>query len=444
MIYPITLIPTAMGGPTMLNPEREDPRLNLRDLLLSGRRMNFRERTKLFSDWIQAQYERRECLFLRQMDSQMGREITILDHQTGGPHRMLMFGSNNYLGLTTHPYVMERMKKAVDQYGVGMSGSPSLNGYSSLHRELEERVSALKGTEETLIFPTGYGANTGVLGCLPGRRDTVLYDILSHASTLDGLKTCAAPSAPFHHNDIDELAGLLQGVSDKKEGQAFVCVEGVYSMDGDLAPLDRIVPLCRQHDALLVMDDAHGLGVTGPGGSGTGHYFDVADQVDITVGTFSKTLAMNGGFVSTTKPIADYLRFFGRSYMFSTSLTPVVVAGILAGLDVMEREPWLHAQLMDNLDYTARGLRRIGFDINPKAAVIPLRIAPGMNLRQTASWFHDRGIFLNSVEYPAVAVDQQRLRISLMATHTREDLDYLLASIEEAWAPFRIRESRAA
>ena len=411
---------------------------NLRDILLRGRKLDFHERTLFFSDWGADEGALATSLYLRTVTSAIDREVDVVDRNTGATQRMLMFGSNNYLGLATHPYVRERVKQAVDAFGVGVGGPPLLNGYTRLHRALEERLAALKGKEEAIVFSSGYGANVGLISCLIGKHDLVIHDAYSHASFHDGLKMGNATALSFPHNDVAELARLLDTAADKANSDAFVGVEGVYSMDGDLAPLDQVAPLCKQHGAILMLDDAHGTGVMGPGGAGTDAHYGVQDLVEIAMGTFSKAFGVVGGFVATSKPIADYLRFFARSYVFSASPPPPLVAAVLAGLDVLEREPEHRLRLHDNVRYLAEGLRRQGFTVNPQSAIIPLMLPETMNLRLAAHHFHQRGIFLNSIEYPAVPATKQRFRISVMASHTRRDLDRLLEVIEEVWALYAV------
>ncbi len=375
-------------------------------------------------------------MHLRLITSAADREVMMHDRLTDRARPMLMFGSNNYLGLANHPYVRERMQRAVDAYGVGVGGPPLLSGYTALHRELEERLSAFKKQEDTVLFHSGFGANLGMVSCLPERGDTMLYDAYSHASFYDGLKLTGARAVKFPHNDVDELERLLEATAGEA-GDVFVGVEGAYSMDGDLAPLDRIAPLCRRHGAILLLDDAHGTGVTGPEGRGTAAQFGVSDQVDVNWGTFSKTFGMVGGFVSTSKHVADYLRYFARSYMFSASLPPPVCAAVLAGLDLLEHEPELYDRLWQNIRYAVDELRGLGFDLPAvETAIIPLVAPPSMNLRKAALHFHKRGIFLNTIEYPAVPLSLQRFRISLMASHTKDDIDRLLECVEEVWATY--------
>ena len=250
-----------------------------------------------------------------------------------------------------------------------------------------------------------------------------------------------AQSFRFTHNNISQLEQRLEQNASNSDKDVYVGVEGVYSMDGDLAPLNEIVPLCKSKGAILIVDDAHGTGVMGKTGRGTAEHFGVESQVDICMGTFSKTFAATGGFIAASKPIINYLRFFARSYMFSASLPPVSIAMVLACLDVIENEPELLEQLLNNVKYAELGLREIGIDIEPQSAIIPLRVPVGMDLRKAAGKFHEKGIFVNSVEYPAVPVSQQRFRVSIIATHTKEDIDRLIEAVDEIWSENKFNSS---
>jgi glycine C-acetyltransferase len=404
---------------------------DLHDFVSSGVRLPLRKRVARFlklSESHRAGY-RREVL------SAAGREVEVINRATGRPQRMLMFGSNNYLGLATHPHVRERVARAVERFGVGLGGAPLFSGYTVLHRELEERLAALKHAESTLIFSTGFAANCGIAAGLvhPRRSDAVVFDELSHASWVDGVKLSGGHPVKFRHNDVGHLEETLDAVR-QRYGDVFVGVEGVYSMDGDLAPLDRMVPLCKSKGALLIVDDAHGTGVLGPTGSGTASHFGVEGLVDITMGTFSKAFGVVGAFVCASQPLIEYLRYFARSYVFSTSLPPIVVSAVLAGLDVLEREPELVAQLRDNVRYTVAGLKRFGLTVTADAAIITLLLPVHRDMVELGACFERAGLFVNVVQYPAVPVGQQRLRISLMATHTRADIDRLLGCVEEVWS----------
>lgn len=407
--------------------------IDLRSILLKSRRLGIRSRAKTYSTWIQSVQARGESMYHRVVNSPVDRAVMVLDTQTGIEQEMLMFGSNTYLGLTNHPYVKERMQAAIDEWGAGVGGAPLLSGYSGLHRQLEERMAAFKGSEDAVIYQSGYGANLGLITCLLGKRDVAYYDALSHACTLDGIHMAAGIGVKFAHNDMDALAELL---SRPVEGDRIICVEGVYSMDGDLAPLPEIVQLAKRHDALVLLDDAHGVGVVGRQGRGAADHFGVSSDIDMMVGTFSKVFGVTGGVVCTTRAIADYLRHFSRSNVFSSSLPPASIAAVHAGLDLLERDDSLIAKLHDNVAYMARKLNALGFDIAPDSAIVPLPVPKGMNLRRAVRYIHDQGIFANAVEYPAVAVHRQRIRFSVMAVHTYEDIDRVVDVVEQVWEKF--------
>jgi glycine C-acetyltransferase len=272
-------------------------------------------------------------------------------------------------------------------------------------------------------------------------EDLVVYDSYSHASFHDGIKMSGAQAVHFSHNDVELLSQTLERTESMKFKDRFVGVEGVYSMDGDVAPLDQIVEVCKRNNAILIVDDAHGTGVMGKKGSGTAEHFGLEGKVDITMGTFSKTFAVTGGFIAASKSIINYLRFFARSYMFSASLPPTVVATVLAALDVMEKEPELHQKLQDNINYTASCLMQLGFPANTLTPIFPLRVPVEMNIRDASFEFHQKGIFVNSIEYPAVPKSQQRFRISVIASHTKDDIDRLMEVISEIWRNNRSEQS---
>lgn len=406
---------------------------DLRDILIRGRKMNLKQKTEFFDSFTDSLLAGKQMLHLRCISSPADRIVEVADIYTGAIKTMLMFGSNNYLGLANHPYVKEFVKNIIGKFGAGIGGPPLLNGYTSLHRELEERLAHLKGKEDALIFSSGYGANVGLVSALMSSEDLVVYDSYSHASFHDGIKMAGVQALNFSHNDIEFLEQTLQRTASINFRDRFAGVEGVYSMDGDVAPLDKIVPVCKKNNTILIVDDAHGTGVMGQKGSGTAEHFGLQGEIDITMGTFSKTFAAAGGFVAASKSIVNYLRFFARSYMFSASLPPTVIAAVLAGLDVMEREPGLHQKLLENINYTASCLNQLGFPADRLTPIFPLRVPPNMNVRKAAYEFHRKGIFINSIEYPAVPKSQQRFRISIMASHTKEDIDKLIDAIREIW-----------
>jgi glycine C-acetyltransferase len=373
--------------------------------------------------------------YLRCLTSPNQREVEVLDQTTGKPRKMLMFACNSYLGLTNHPHVRERVLAAVRDYGVGIAGSAIVCGYSRLAAELEERLSAFKHAEASMIFPTGYQANVGVCTGLLNPNDLIIYDELSHTSLVDGIRMAGVKNKKFLHNDAADLQSVLEREAGKPGRDLFVGVEGVYSMDGDTAPLDRIAPACKQRGAILIVDDAHGTGVLGRTGAGTAEEYGV--DVDVTVTTFSKAFGVVGAAVSASRDVVSCLRYFANSYVFSTALPPMVMAAVLGGLEVLAEEPQLRTQVLDNVKYTVAGLKKIGVEVHAPAAILAIRVPPEMNIRQAWRRFDDAGLFVGVVEYPAVALNAQRFRISLMSTHTRADLDRLLAVFEEIWEPYR-------
>ncbi|MGI4861832.1 MAG: aminotransferase class I/II-fold pyridoxal phosphate-dependent enzyme [Janthinobacterium lividum] len=365
------------------------------------------------------------------------RNRTLVRSLDGTVREMIMLGSNNYLGLTTHPHVIARVKAALDTFGAGVGGPPLLGGMTQLHRELEMRLSEMKGVEDTMLFGSGYQANLGWVNTLIRADDVLLYDAYNHASLYDGIALTAAKTkfsaVRFGHNDMAHLEKLLERyrrTEDRPHRQVFVAAEGVYSMDGDLVPLPQIVALCEAYGAVLLIDDAHGTGVMGRTGGGTGEHFGVKHGVDLWLGSFSKAFGMTGGFLSGRREVIDYLRFCSRAYIFSAHLPITTVAAVLAGLEVLKEEPERITRLHDNAVYLESALRGLGFDTFREAAIIPVRVPRETNIREVCKQFDDAGVFLNSIEYPAVAKDGQRLRLSVMATHTREDLDQAIAVFE--------------
>jgi len=407
--------------------------LSYRDLVRIRTQLDLAERTSTFAGRIRGERAQAiDGLHFREILSRTGREVLVRDH-AGATRTMLMFGSNNYLSLATHPRVIERVREAVAEFGVGAGGPPILNGHGPLHRQLEERLAEHEGKERALVFSSGYAANVGLMSALPGPNDFVLYDEEIHASVLDGIKLGRIEARAFPHNDARALDAMLAKVRGDYQ-DVFVCVEGVYSMSGDIARLDRIGEAARRHGAALIIDEAHGTGVTGPNGAGTVAMFDAGDLVDVVMGTFSKSFGVSGGFVAAERDVVDYLRYFARSYVFSTAPSTALCAAVLAGLDVLAEEPEHHARLMDNAAYLAEGLRALGFEASGLTAIFPLFIPAGTDVRAAAHDFHQRGLFLNHIEAPAVPTSQQRFRVSLTANHTRDDLDTLLEAVDAVWA----------
>lgn len=382
-------------------------------------------------------------MLLREINGPLDRTVMVKDRITGEIAERVMFGSNNYLGLANDPRVRKRIPEILDKAGTGLGGPPLLNGRTSLHRELEEKLSRFKGFEETMLFSSGFLANLGWITALVRRNDTLIVDELVHASIIDGTRLMRGECIRFSHNDPNSLDAALAKV--KKEGRAnsIVVVEGVYSMDGDIPPLPEIAEIVRKYDGFLVVDDAHGTGVMGENGKGILEYFGMEGEVDLLMGTFSKAFASSGGFVSGSRKLIDMLRYTSRPYIFSASMAPLQIAGILAAFDIMTADKKLREALHENRKYLLEGLGDIGLTTDSPSAIVPLYLGRNIDIRPLSKYFNIKGLYMNAIEYPAVPFDKQRFRISLMATHKISDIDRLVESIEELGSVkenFRARE----
>ncbi len=344
-------------------------------------------------------------------------------------HEKVMMGSNNYLGLTHHPRVLEAAKRALEQYGSGCTGSRLLNGTMDLHIQLEERLAEFFNKEAALVFSTGYGANLGLISGLVGRTDVVLLDKLDHASIVDGAKMAFGHTERFSHCNFDQLERLLQ----KHENRGtMIAVDGVFSMEGNIADVPNLVRLAQRYGAALVIDDAHALGVMGPHGDGTAAHFGLNDEVDIIVGTFSKSLASVGGFLVGPDEVVHYLKNHSRPFIFTAALPPANTAGVLAAFQVMQDEPERREHLWENTRRLQTGFRQLGFDIGPtRTPIVPVLIGELEHTFRFWRRLFDAGVFTNPVVPPAVPHDGCRLRTSLMATHTVDQIDFVLGQFEQ-------------
>ena len=347
--------------------------------------------------------------------------VDVEDTKNGVIRRGLVnFASYNYLGLSYRPEVKEAVKAAVDRYGAGSSGSPILSGTTALLEELSEKVARFKGKEAALIFPTGYSANVGLIAGLMRAGDLVVADRYAHASIVDGMILSKAQSRFFRHNRADELDRKLRDF----EGKKLVVVEGVYSMDGDLAALPEIVEVCQARSARILIDEAHSTFLFGERGRGVAEHFDLDDEIDIHLGTFSKSLGGQGGFVAGSRALIDYLRGFSRSRFFSCALAPPVVAGLIAALELVEREPELRQRLWKNVDFMQRCLRGAGVDIgDSESQVLPIMIRNDATVFDIGEQLLQEGVFINPVKYPAVGKHKSRFRMSISAAHEKEELE---------------------
>ena len=337
----------------------------------------------------------------------------------------IMVGSNNYMGLTHDPRVLEAGEEALKRYGSGNTGSRFLNGNLDLHDQLEEELADFVGKESALVFSTGYQTNLGTLAALIGRTDTVFVDKLDHACIQDGARLGFGKVQRFNHGDHDTLVRMLE--SEPEDRGKLIAVDGVYSMEGDLADLPKLTEYREEYDAALMVDDAHALGVMGPNGEGTAAHFGLTDEVDLITGTFSKSLASIGGFVAGEEYVMEYLQNNARSLIFSASMPPSAVATVLKALEIIRSEPERRERLWRNAEKMQEGFQEIGFDIGPtETPIVPVHVGPMDKTFKFWKALYDAGVFTNPVVPPAVPEGSCRLRTSFMATHTDEQLDTVL------------------
>ena len=337
--------------------------------------------------------------------------------------RLVMVGSNNYLGLTHHPRVVEAARRAVDKYGSGCTGSRFLNGTLDLHVELEDRLARFFRRDACITFSTGFQTNLGVIATLVGKDDVVLCDRENHASIFDGCRLAFGEMKRYRHNDMDDLERQLRACP--PDAGRLIVTDGVFSMKGDLCDLPNIVRLAREYGARVRVDDAHGVGVLGKDGRGTCEHFGLEDQVDVIVGTFSKSFASLGGFVVASHAVIDFVKHTGRALIFSASITPASAAAALAALDIVETEPERRERLWGHVSRMQAAFVDLGYDVAlSKSAILPIPIG-GEDLDTFRFWrkLHEEGVFANPVVAPAVPPGEGMIRTSYMATHTEEELD---------------------
>jgi 8-amino-7-oxononanoate synthase len=346
--------------------------------------------------------------------------------------RVLMFGSNSYLGLTNHPKIKEASKKAIDKYGTGCAGSRFLNGTLDIHIELENRLATYVGKEATVLFSTGYQVNLGVLSCVSGRNDYIILDEYDHACIIDGSRLSFSKVIKYAHNDMDDLHRKLSILPE--EAVKIIAIDGIFSMEGDIVKLPEIVKLADTFGANIMIDDAHALGVIGHKGAGTASHFGLTDQVDLIMGTFSKSMASLGGFIASDRDTIDYLKHRARSLMFSASMTPGSVASVIAALDIIESEPERIEKLWDNTNYAMKLLLDEGFDLGPtESPILPIYVRDNDKTFLVTKHLQAAGVFVNPVVSPAVPSDSSLLRFSLMATHTFDQIDEAVDKIARAF-----------
>ncbi len=346
--------------------------------------------------------------------------------------KVLMFGSNCYTGLVNDPRIKEAAIEATRKYGTGCAGSPFLNGTLDLHKQLEARIAEYIGKEDVMIYSSGFEVNLGVVSCLTGREDYILWDEQDHASIIEGRRLSFSQSLKYKHNDMESLEAQLKKCNPDKV--KLIVTDGVFSMEGDVANVPEIVRLAKQYDACVMVDEAHSIGVFGEGGRGICNHFGCVDDVDLIMGTFSKSFASLGGFIATDKEITNYLRHHSRSYIFTASITPASTAAALKAIDLMIEEPERREHLWELTNYALEGFRNMGCEIgNTSTPIIPLYVRDNFKTFAITRDLLDEGIFVNPVVSPAVAPHDTLIRFSLMATHTKEQVTTALEKIQKVF-----------
>jgi len=351
---------------------------------------------------------------------------------------VIMLTSNNYLGLSTHPEIIKAMKDALDVFGTGTCGARLHNGTTILHKKLEERIADYMRTESAVVFSAGYMSNLGAITAMATDEKTlVITDQLNHMSIVDGIEMSKGQVRIFTHNDMDKLDYILSrsGSFEKK----LIVVDGVYSMDGDIAPLDKIVELSEKYDALIMVDDAHALGFYGETGRGTSEHFGLEDKIHIKMSTFSKSLAGVGGCIAASADVCDYMRHTAHQYIFNASLPPSVVAGVLKAYDLMETETWRRDLLWSNTIRFRKGLMELGFNIMDSISpIVPIYIGDDMTTMRMTKRLMDEGVYIASALYPAVPMNKSRFRVTITAALSEQEIDMALSKLEMVGKEFKV------
>ena len=355
----------------------------------------------------------------------------------GREGKILMFGSNSYLGLTNDPRLKEAAKRAIDKYGTGCAGSPFLNGTLDIHVQLQNELAEFLGKDDVMLFSAGFLANSGVIPDVVGRGDYLFYDERDHASIMEGKLITFANTQKYKHNDMADLERVLQKAP--LEASKLVVTDGVFSMEGDVAPVDRLVEVCNRYNATLMVDEAHGLGVFGREGRGTCDHFGMLPQVELVMGTFSKSLASVGGFIAADKETINWMKHSVRPYIFTAIITPASTASVLEALRIMRSEPERNAALWDNQRYALKAFKDLGFEVgNTQTPIIPLFIRDNNKTFAITHELLEDGVFVTPVIAPAVPNDETLIRVALMATHTHRQIDTAVEKIHRAFKKLQV------
>jgi len=412
------------------NPDNNLDNISLADFLYYPSNDLF-YKAKIFNDIIEKIDRKRFQMLSYYMDSPSKSTSIFVDRKSKEKKEMVMFGSNNYLGLTTHPDVINASIEGVKKYGTGNGAGAMVGGTLSVHKQLEEELADFVGKESVMIFNSGYSTNVGTISGLLRPQDAVIIDQGSHASIYDGCSLSNAKTLIFSHNNVASLKRVLQRVKLKYDGMMIV-VDGIYSTNGAIAPIPEIVKVAKKYECKVMVDEAHGFGILGTKGAGAAEYLNQTNNVDIIMGTMSKSLAGVGGFIASGKEVIEYLRYYARSYIFSTNIPPAVACTILKSLQIIRDDKSIRERLHHNINIFKSRLKELNILIGePMAAVIPIFIPDQVLLLNISSKLFDRGVFHNVMGYPAVPKGGSLLRFGIMATHTEKELNYALNAIEE-------------
>lgn len=410
-------------------PEDDDPR-TMRDFVNLPHKDLF-YKTKEFKTFYTKKKQQQLYWYGMPLESRCENRAIIYDEITGKRREFLMFASNNYLGLANHPEVIDAIGQGAKKYGATNTGCRLIGGSNVLHKELENRLAKLKGRESCIVYPSGYSANLGCISAIAGNNDLVFSDAINHMSIQDGCKLSGSSRKIYQHS-MDSLEKVLRKYADHDGGKLIV-TDGVFSMHGDIVDLPKLLKLAKQYGARVLVDDAHSTGVLGKTGSGTAEHFDKKGEVDFELGTMSKALAGVGGFVCGDEDVIEYLRFYSNSYVFAATIPAAVAAGLIASIDVMEREPQRLRKLWDNIHRLRSHLLDTGFDLeHSNSAIIPVVVGNDRKTLEFGRAVRARGMFCQTVVFPGVAVGDARLRISVTSEHTAEDLDFAAQILVDA------------
>lgn len=369
--------------------------------------------------------------YFRAIESEQDTEVVMRGK------KVLMFGSNSYLGLTNHPKIKEASIEAIRKYGTGCAGSPFLNGTLDIHIELEEKLADFVGKEKAIVYSTGFHTNIGVIPTIVGRGEHIIGDELNHASIVEGRRLSFATYHKYKHNDMSSLEDVLQKIP--YESVKLIVMDGVFSMEGDVADLPSIIKLADKYNASVYVDEAHSLGVFGKEGRGICNHFGLTDKVDLIMGTFSKSLATIGGFIATDADTINFLKHHSRSYIFSASISPAATASVIAALDIIKQEPERLKNLWEITNYSLSAFRNLGFEIGPtETPIIPLYIRDMDKTFMITQELYEQGIFVNPVIPPACSPNDTLIRFSLMATHTKAQIDEAVEKLTSIFRKYEI------